>query len=101
MEPRVAIAVISWNTRDLLAACLRSLEADVRAGRAVVVVVDNASGDGSAKLVRDGFPWVELVVSPTNLGFGAAVNLAVAHAPWTPWIAVANADVVLAPDALP
>jgi hypothetical protein len=44
----VAIAVVSWNTRDLLARCLASLEPEVRRGLAEVWVVDNASDDGSA-----------------------------------------------------
>jgi GT2 family glycosyltransferase len=97
--PDVAVAVVSWNTRDLLAACLRSLEPDAAAGRAEVWVVDNASGDGSAELVREGFGWARLVPSTRNLGFGPAVNL-VAESTATPWIAPANADVELAPGAL-
>ena len=71
----VAIAVVSWNTRDLLERCLRSMEPEVRAGRAEVWVVDNASDDGSADLVGTRFGWAHLIASATNLGFGAAVNL--------------------------
>src|SRR5690242_2003217 len=99
MAARVAIAVVSWHTRDLLAACLTSIEPEVEAGRARVSVVDNASSDGSAELVRSGFPWVDLVALDENVGFGAAVNVAAARSR-SPWIAVANADVELDPDAL-
>jgi N-acetylglucosaminyl-diphospho-decaprenol L-rhamnosyltransferase len=95
----VAVAVVSWNTRELLAACLGSLEAEARAGRAEVWVVDNASTDGSAALVRDRYEWARLVASRENLGFGAAVNR-VAAATDCPWIAPANADVALEPGAL-
>jgi len=70
----VAVAVVSWNTRDLLRACLESLHADADAGRAEVWVVDNASADGSAALVRSAFPWVRLLALDENLGFGRAVN---------------------------
>ena len=98
-EASVAIAVVSWNTRDLLARCLESLRPEAERGLAEVWVVDNASTDGSAELVRDRFGWVRLVASPENLGFGRAVNL-VAERTTGEWIACANADVALRPGAL-
>jgi N-acetylglucosaminyl-diphospho-decaprenol L-rhamnosyltransferase len=95
----VAVAVVSWNTRELLAGCLESLRADHDSGRAEVWVVDNASGDGSAEMVRARFPWVELIASERNLGFGAAANL-VAGRTESPWVAPANADIALEAGAL-
>ena len=89
----VAVAVVSWNTRDLLRACLESLHADADAGRAEVWVVDNASADGSAALVRSAFPWVRLLALDENLGFGRAVNRVAARTA-TAWVAPANADVL-------
>jgi N-acetylglucosaminyl-diphospho-decaprenol L-rhamnosyltransferase len=94
----VAIAVVSWNTRDLLDACLRSLEGEVARGRAEVWVVDNGSSDGSAELVRERHPWAHLLEG-ANVGFGAAINRVAARTA-TPWIAAANADVELADGAL-
>lgn len=88
----VTVAVVSWNTRALLARCLESLAADFEAGLIEVWVVDNASSDGSAELVREHFGWVELIESQSNLGFGAAVN-EVARATRCEWLAPANADV--------
>jgi N-acetylglucosaminyl-diphospho-decaprenol L-rhamnosyltransferase len=99
MPAPVAVAIVSWNTRELLRRCLRSLAGDSNEGRADVWVVDNASEDGSAEMVRGEFPWVELVASAENLGFGPAVNL-VAERTAGDWIAPANADVELAPGAL-
>jgi GT2 family glycosyltransferase len=96
--PEVAIAVVSWNTRELLDACLRSLEPEVEAGRAEVWVVDNASADGSPAMVRHRHPWARLIEGP-NVGFGAAVNR-VAATTSAPWIAAANADVELTAGAL-
>jgi N-acetylglucosaminyl-diphospho-decaprenol L-rhamnosyltransferase len=96
---RVAVAVISWNTRALLQRCLESLAPEVERGRAEVWVVDNASSDGSAELVRERFGWARLVESRENLGFGRAVNLA-ARQNDSEWIAIANADVALRPGAL-
>lgn len=98
-DPAVTVAVVSWNTRSLLADCLRSLWSSVEAGRAEVWVFDNASTDGSPEMVRESFPWARLVASSENLGFGAGVN-EIARRTATPWIAPANADISLAPDAL-
>ena len=91
--------MVSWNTRELLERCLRSLEPSVGAGLAEVWVVDNGSTDGSVELVREHFPAVRLVVPGRNLGFGPAVNL-VARETASPWVAPANADVELEPGAL-
>src|SRR5262249_20426924 len=95
----IAIAVVSWNTRDLLAACLASLHADHEAGRASVWVIDNASTDGSADDVAQRFPWVTLQRADRNLGYGAAVNRVAAQTS-APFIAAANADLQFAPNAL-
>ncbi len=99
MSPEVTIAVVSWNTRDLLRRCLSSLEPEQRSGRADVWVIDNASHDGSPEMVRAEFPWVELIESEENLGFGRAVN-EIARRTSAPWIAPANADIELTPGAL-
>ena len=99
MSAPVAVAVVSWNTRDLLDRCLRALRPDADAGLAEVWVVDNASSDGSAALVRERHGWVQLVETGANLGYGAAVNL-VAQRTSSPWLAASNADVALRPGAL-
>ncbi|HEV2754016.1 MAG TPA: glycosyltransferase [Solirubrobacteraceae bacterium] len=97
--PPVAVAVVSWNLRERLDACLHSLRPDHEAGRADVWVVDNASSDGSAQLVRDEHPWARLIALEDNRGYGPAVNL-VARRTRTPWVAPANADLRLEPGAL-
>jgi N-acetylglucosaminyl-diphospho-decaprenol L-rhamnosyltransferase len=99
VPPPVTVAVVSWNTRDLLRACLRSLAPERGAERACVWVVDNGSSDGSAEMVRREFPWVELIASARNMGYGPAVN-AVAERTGSEWIAPSNADVELSPGAL-
>ena len=97
--PEVTVAVVSWNTRELLGRCLRSLAAAAEAGIASVVVVDNGSTDGSAELVEREHRWATLVRPGANLGFGPAVNL-VAATSSAEWVAAANADVALLPGAL-
>lgn len=99
MGARIAIAVVSWNTRALLDACLQSLRAAHEAGIAEVHVVDNASTDGSAAMVAADHPWVTLHEPGRNLGYGPAVNLVAAQTT-TPFIAAANSDLRVAPDAL-
>jgi GT2 family glycosyltransferase len=95
----VTIAVVSFNTRELLLGCLRSLEAEAQSGRASVVVVDNGSADGSAPAARSAAPWAEVLEADRNLGFGAAVNV-VARRSTGDWLAIANADVAVEPGAL-
>jgi N-acetylglucosaminyl-diphospho-decaprenol L-rhamnosyltransferase len=99
MPAPVTIAIVSWNTRELLVRCLESLQPEVGAGRADVWVVDNASSDGSAEMVRERFGWANLIASEENLGFGTAINL-VAGRTSSDWIAPANADIALRPGAL-
>lgn len=67
---------MNWNTRELLSDCLLSLQRTIDLARTQVIVVDNASSDGTAEMVRSRFPWVELIASSTNLGFAAGNNLA-------------------------
>jgi len=71
------IVVVSHRCRDLLAACLRSIAAHpYTAGAMAVTVVDNASADGTADVVRDHFASVRLVELARNVGFSAANNVA-------------------------
>jgi len=98
-SPQVTVAIVSWNTRALLGRCLESFAPEVASGRVELWVVDNASSDGSAELVSEQFPWVRLIASPENLGFGRAVNL-VALQTSSQWLATANADMALRPGAL-
>ena len=74
----LAVVIVSWNVRDLLAACLRSLFADAEQSglEAQVWVVDNASTDGTPEMVARDFPNAHLIASQENLGFVRANNLA-------------------------
>lgn len=95
----MTVAVVSFNTRELLLQCLKSLAPEVAAGRAEVWVVDNGSGDGSLEAARTSAPWAATIDAGQNLGFGRAVN-AVAERTHGPWLLAANADVALEPGAL-
>ena len=75
----LAIVIVSYNVRDLLARCLDSVYASLASSpalNAAVWVVDNASADGSADMVRSRFPQVNLLASERNLGFAGGNNAA-------------------------
>src|SRR4051794_8953515 len=99
MPAEVTIVIVSWNTRELLDACLRSMHDAVERGLADVWVVDNGSTDGSAEMVRERHPWATVHVPERNLGYGPGVN-AGARATTTPWVLPSNADIELEPGAL-
>lgn len=95
----VSIIIVNWNTRDLLAGCLRSVYDTVRDLSFEVLVVDNASSDGSAQMVRERFPLVRLIENVENVGFAAANNLAMAQAQGR-YILLLNSDASLPSGAL-
>jgi N-acetylglucosaminyl-diphospho-decaprenol L-rhamnosyltransferase len=70
----LGIVIVNWNTRDLLRQCLRSVFASEGVSLRVVVV-DNASHDGSAAMVRTEFPQADLIASAENNGFPKANNM--------------------------
>ena len=81
----LSIVIISWNVRELLRRCLQSIVTEARPGSAdgvfevdgrevEILVVDNASTDGSSEMVRDEFPRIHLIVNDENRGFTAANN---------------------------
>ena len=76
-SPALGVVIVSWNVRELLARCLSSLFADLDASHlsARVIVVDNASRDGSPEMIRAQFPRVELIARDDNLGFAGGNNL--------------------------
>lgn len=70
----LSVIIVNWNVRERLLANLASLLEGNRGADFEVIVIDNASDDGSAEAVRSAFPHVRLIVNEKNLGFAAAVN---------------------------
>ncbi|MEI7771936.1 MAG: glycosyltransferase, partial [Chloroflexales bacterium] len=75
--PAVAVVIVSYNTVGLLRRCLAALGCCALPMR--VVVVDNASADGSAAMVRAEFPAAELIALDANVGFARGTNVGLAH----------------------
>src|SRR4030042_1073422 len=70
----LSIIIVNWNTRDLLSDCLESIKATARDLSHEIIVVDNASTDGSVEMLRERFPRVKVIENAENRGFGAANN---------------------------
>ncbi|HHI80335.1 MAG TPA: glycosyltransferase [Planctomycetes bacterium] len=81
-EPMVplSVCVLSWNTRELTLRCLDSLKAARLREGSEVLVLDQASEDGSAEAIAERHPWVRLIRSPENTGFAIGNNLCAAEA---------------------
>jgi N-acetylglucosaminyl-diphospho-decaprenol L-rhamnosyltransferase len=94
----VTVVVVSFNTRELLGRCLEALRNDGYPSLQTIVV-DNASSDGSPEMVSERFPEVELLRLEENIGFGAANNVAFAHAKGE-FVLLVNSDAFLAPGAV-
>jgi N-acetylglucosaminyl-diphospho-decaprenol L-rhamnosyltransferase len=97
--PRASAVIVLYNSAAAIAACLRSLEAGVRAGWLEVIAVDNASPDESAAIVARDFPWATLVKVSRNLGFAGGVNQGL-RAARGECFALLNPDVVVPPGTL-
>lgn len=71
---RVTVIIVTYHSEDSISRCLESLLAQKGDVELKVTVVDNASTDRTVEVIRNRFPQVELILNPTNRGFGAAVN---------------------------
>lgn len=91
--PVVSILVISYNTCEMTLACLRSVVAQTQVPYELIVV-DNASSDGSAAAIAAEFPSLTLLAETTNHGFAKANNIAARHAKGT-YILLLNPDTVV------
>lgn len=106
----LSIVILNYNTRDLLRECLQSLRAALTSpdfgpdlwddSLGEVLVVDNASSDGSAEMVVDEFPWATVIQSPRNIGFSAGNNLAIPQTRGR-YVLFLNPDTTVPPETLP
>ena len=95
----VSIVIVSFNTRAVLRECLLSVYREIGSLRVEIIVVDNASTDGSPQMIAEEFPGVVLIRSEINLGFGRANNLAFESARGR-YIVLLNSDAFLTEGSL-
>jgi N-acetylglucosaminyl-diphospho-decaprenol L-rhamnosyltransferase len=95
----VSIIIVNWNTRELLRPCLTSIVQNTVPIRGEIIVVDNASRDGSTEMVAQQFPAVHLVANTRNVGFAAANNQGLGRASGR-YLLLLNSDTIVLPGAI-
>ena len=97
--PDVSVVIVSYNTRELTTACIRSVREQTSRHTFEIIVIDNASSDGSAAAVRDECPDVILIENTENNGFAAANNQGIRIARGRYYLLL-NPDTVILDDAI-
>jgi len=95
----ISIVIVGWNAKHYLELCLESLAVAPPRRSMEVIVVDNASADGSAEMIETRFPNVKLIKSSENLGFSKGNNLGIRQCQGR-YIALVNPDVIVFPGCL-
>jgi GT2 family glycosyltransferase len=95
----LSIIIVSWNTREYLRACLNSIRRGTGTINYEIIVVDNASSDGSTEMVQGEFPEMTLIINQTNIGFARASNQGLSNAAGR-FVLLLNSDTLIIADAL-
>jgi GT2 family glycosyltransferase len=90
----VSVVIVSWNAREFLLQCIDSVSEQLGDVSAEIIVVDNASSDGSAEAVRHRFPHVRIIQNAQNVGFAAANNIGIQKSTGK-YLFLINSDIVL------
>jgi len=88
----VSIIIVNWNTKELLLNCIESLIKETKQHTIEIIVVDNASSDGSPNAVRQRFPNVKVIVNKSNLGFAKANNIGIKQSTGR-YVCLVNSDI--------
>lgn len=95
----VSFVIVSWNAKEYLRTCLQSIAVSCAAMSHEIIVVDNASSDGSPEMMATEFPEIQLVRNADNKGFAAANNQGTEIAEGR-YLALVNSDVEMFPQTL-
>ena len=98
-EPTVTVVVVSYQCRAALAGCLGSLDRERANVPLEVIVVDNASRDGTPEMIAGRFPWVTLLRNDANVGFASAANQGMRSSSGTHMLLL-NPDMLVPPGAI-
>ena len=98
-RPRLSASIVNWNTREQLRGCLTALQAALRGMDNEIFVIDNASQDDSAEMVRREFREVRLFALDKNLGFAGGNNIGL-RAASAEYVLILNPDVEVSGDAV-
>ena len=97
--PDLSIIIVNFNARDYLESCLQKIQDNTERISYETFVVDNGSADGSCALVREQFPWVELIENEDNVGFSRANNQAIRRSRGR-YVLLLNNDTLVLPRAI-
>jgi GT2 family glycosyltransferase len=89
---QLSIIIVSYNSFSIILKCLKDL---LSSNNFRIIVVDNASRDGSAEKIKKSFPGVEIIALPQNIGYGRAANVGLCHVT-TPYALLLNPDLMVA-----
>src|SRR5262245_60479225 len=90
-SPKVAVVVVSYNTQEITLECLDSVRSSCSPAGIELVVVDNASLDGTPEMIRQRYPEARLISNASNLGFAAACNQGI-RSTSAPFVLLLNSD---------
>jgi GT2 family glycosyltransferase len=99
-EPTLSVVIVTWNSRRVISDCLASIEHDLAGNPGELIVVDNASTDGTADLVASSHPATRVIRNRRNLGLAAGNNQGL-RASTSSEILICNPDVTFRPGAIP
>lgn len=100
-EPRLAVVIVTYRTKELVRRCVESVKRDIPAGlSAQLIVVDNASGDGTVEMLRQEFPEVQLIANEANRGPAYAYNQGVRAGLSAKYVMMLNSDIELRPGTI-
>jgi GT2 family glycosyltransferase/lipopolysaccharide/colanic/teichoic acid biosynthesis glycosyltransferase len=95
----ISAVIVTYNSRSVIGSCLDSLKQQSIHDRTEVIVVDNASSDGTPALVRERYPWVKLIAGRKNVGFSRGVNIGIRSAQGDNFL-ILNPDTVVREDSI-
>ena len=90
----ISVIIVSWNAKEYLRECLNSLVQELRGYDSEILVVDNASSDGSDILIQESFPDCKLIQTGKNLGFAKANNIGIKESSGR-YLFLINSDITL------
>jgi GT2 family glycosyltransferase len=94
MSVDISVIIVSWNCKKFLLECLASFYDQVSRASTEVIIVDNASSDGTPEAVRNAYPEVKLIENTANMGFAQGNNIGLKHATGK-YICLINPDVIV------
>ena len=99
VETAVSVIIVNWNTKNILTNCIDSIYQTIDNLSYEIIVVDNASSDGSQELLQERYPQVIKIFNSVNRGFGAANNQGFAVMKGK-YALLLNSDTILTPGAI-